>query len=112
MPSMYSRRCPCSSSFEADAGRTKTTISGWMRKISGKIAIVQTMKPLWRYSRSSLRKIARTRLLLTPSPLARLRVLVDQLEVDALERMLGLADRQHIGAGRHQRPGDGRCGHG
>ena len=45
------------------------------------------------------------------------RVLVDQLEVDVLERVVRLADRQHVGAGRDQRPGDGgrgdrRVGHG
>ena len=82
-----------------------------MRKISGKIAIVQMMKPLCRYSRSSLRTMARTRLLFTFTSGPPL-VLVDQLEVDVLERVVRLPDRQHLGAGRHQRPGDGWCGDG
>ena len=42
------------------AGR-RSTISGWMMKISGMTAIATTMEPLRRYSRSSLRKMARTR---------------------------------------------------
>ena len=46
-------------------GRLKTAISGWTRKTSGRIAIPVTMERLRRYSRSSLRKMARTRLLLT-----------------------------------------------
>src|ERR1039458_3966753 len=41
---------------------------------------------------------------------ARLLVLVDQLEVDVLERVARLADRQHVGAGCHQSLGGGRSG--
>ena len=38
-----------------------TAMSGWMQKINGKMAIDQMSERLRRYSRSSLRTIARTR---------------------------------------------------
>jgi hypothetical protein len=59
-----------------------------------------------RYSRSSLRKMARTR---RPLTLIRtsLLVLVDQLQVDVLERVVRLADRQHVGARLDKGAGDG-----
>jgi hypothetical protein len=53
--------------------------------------------------------MARTRLLLTLIS-GHLVVLVDQLEVNVLERVVRLVDRQHLGADRHQRPGGRRCG--
>jgi hypothetical protein len=43
MASMYSSRCSCASCLDTDEGRPKTTTSGWMRKISGKMAIVAIM---------------------------------------------------------------------
>ena len=66
---------------------------------------------LRRYSRSSLRKIARTRVAAHARPALSSDVLVDQLEVDVLERVVRLADREHVGIRRHERPGDrGRGG--
>ena len=35
------------------------------------------------------------------------RLVVDELEVDVLERVLRLAERDDVGAGRHERPGHG-----
>ena len=81
-----------------------------MRKISGKIAIVDDDGPV---------AAVLPQLLADDGPDAspahahragRLGVLVDQLEVDVLERVARLADRQHVGAGGDQRAGDGRRG--
>ena len=43
------------------------------------------------------------------APPLELDVLVDQLEVDVLERVARLGDREHVGAGLDQRPGDRRA---
>ena len=44
------------------------------------------------------------RLVLSLITARHLGVLVDQLEVDVLERVAGLADREHVGTRRHERP--------
>ena len=74
-----------------------------MQKINGKMAIDQMSERLRRYSRSSLRTMARTRRALML--IGGLHVLVDQLEVDVLQRVARLADRQHVGSGGHAAPG-------
>jgi hypothetical protein len=45
----------CASWPDAEEARLKAEIRGWMRKMSGKIAIPMMMVRLRRYSRSSLR---------------------------------------------------------
>src|ERR1700732_1537207 len=97
---MDSRTCSWLSVADADACRAKTLSSGCTQTSNGTIAIPATREPLRRYSRSSLRTISLTRLL----------VLAEELEVHVLERVPRLVDRQHIGAGRHESPGHGRRG--
>ncbi len=107
MPSRYTSTCSWASPPELDVVSVTTAMSGWMVKSSGRIAIPATSERLRRYSRSSLRMMARTRRRLTLIS-ARLRVLVDELQVDILERMARLGDREDVGAGGDQRPGRGR----
>ena len=83
-----------------------------MRKISGKIAIVADDEAVAPVLPQLLADDGPDPPPARCSSPARLVVLVDQLEVDVLERVVRLADRQHVGAGRHQRPGDGWCGDG
>ena len=58
MASMYSSRCIWLSDADDTSCARNTTNSGWMRKMSGKMAIATTTDRLRRYSRSSLWKIA------------------------------------------------------
>src|SRR6478736_4950520 len=81
MASMYTRRCISPRAPDVDADSRLTTITGWIRKMSGKIAIVTMIDRFRRYSRNSLRKI---------------------------ERMLRLGDREHVDIGGDERPGG--CG--
>ncbi len=64
MPNMYSSTSAPWSASEAEAGRAKIWINGGMMKTTGRMTIAPTMAPLRRYSRSSFRRTARTRLLL------------------------------------------------
>ena len=95
----------CGSVLADDAGSAKIWISGWSTKIRGRTAIVATMELLRRYSRSSLRKIARMRIALILASCRSFHVLVDQLEVDVLQRVARLADREHVGALLDERAG-------
>ena len=63
--------------------------------------MVPTRKRLRRNSRSSLPMTAAIRVRSSLS--AGLGVFADQLEVDVLERVAALADREHVGAGRDER---------
>ena len=84
-------------------------IIGGMVNTSGTIAIAPMIEPLWRYSRISLVTMAPMRRLLSAIS-GRPRPLIDELEVHVLERVHCLGDRQHVGSGGHQGPGDGGRG--
>ncbi len=60
--SMYRIMCMSASEAAVTLGTSRTTHSGWMRKMRGKIAVATTTWPWRRYSRSSLRTMAPTRL--------------------------------------------------
>ena len=73
---------------------------GVIRKTSGSTAIVPITKRLRRNSRISLRTTDPTRF---EAHRFCLDVVVDELEVDVLERVLGLGEREQVGAGGDER---------
>ena len=85
---------------DADSGILKMVTIGVIRKTNGSTAIVPITKRLRRNSRTSLRTTATTRL---QAHRCRLDVVVDELEVDVLERVLRLGEREHVGAGGDER---------
>ena len=84
---------------EADSGILKIVSIGVIRKTNGSTAIVTITKRLRRNSRTSLRTTSGR----AAGSCARLDVVVDELEVDVLERVLTLGEREQIGAGGDER---------
>ena len=112
MPSMYSRTARARARSPPTRAARRRRSSGWTQKISGMTAIADhdgcgcagsRAAPCGRWPGPAWCSM----LIAGPPP-----VLVDQLEVDVLERVVRLADRQHVGAGRDQSPGDGGRGDG
>src|SRR5579871_1154954 len=85
---------------EADSGTLKSVMSGVIRKTSGRIAIVEITKRLRRNSRTSLRTTERMRVRLISTP--RLDVVGDQLQIDVLERVVLLRQREDVRTGRDE----------
>ena len=69
-------------------------------KTAGRITIVTTIKRFRRYSRSSFWKMARLRRAEPHLPF--LRLLVDQLEINLLERMARFDKRQEVASAGEQ----------
>ena len=88
----------------AEALSARMDTVGLTRKTIGRTAAVTRMNRLRRNSASSLRMTApiRVALMLIGSALR----VVDQLEVDVLQRVPRFGDRQHVRPGGHQGPGD------